>query len=323
LAAKSIQGTAEGTVNYPEDFPERLKNPVESAIAEADSQFHEVLSDVDAAPKVGFEGLVFRFVKKVLFTFAEQAREAVKQEAWTLERCRQGVDEYLHNLIVDAYREKNPSGNDDWLGFFEEWATEKIYASNEWRKHLKGIKALANAISAEAQPPSPPRSRRNTGLDLAGTHKAFVEPRLEAKNGETIANRAPSGTPRSRKRTKINELSGYAARSHAGLTHTKSESVRVHGKKAEPVQETVGQTIATQAPPTANSVMDRRAAVDAYIDEVFKKTGKRITRTDIWKAARYKSRTEFERWERKDPKHPNKTAHQHFTRILSDKPHLK
>jgi len=99
--------------------------------------------------------------------------------------------------------------------------------------------------------------------------------------------------------------------------------VRVHGKKAEPVQETVGQTIATQAPPTANSVMDRRAAVDAYIDEVFKKTGKRITRTDIWKAARYKSRTEFERWERKDPKHPNKTAHQHFTRILSDKPHLK
>jgi hypothetical protein len=67
----------------------------------------------------------------------------------------------------------------------------------------------------------------------------------------------------------------------------------------------------------------RRAEVDAYIEEVFSRTGKRITRTDIWKSARYKSRTEFERWERNDQSHPNKTAHQRFTRILTEKPHLK
>ncbi len=46
---------------------------------------------------------------------------------------------------------------------------------------------------------------------------------------------------------------------------------------------------------------DRRAAVDAYIEEILERTGKRITRTDIWKLAGYKSRTEFERWERDDP----------------------
>ena len=68
---------------------------------------------------------------------------------------------------------------------------------------------------------------------------------------------------------------------------------------------------------------DRRASVDAYIEEVFSRTRKRITRTDIWKSARYKSRTEFERWERNDLEHPNKTAHQRFTRILTEKPHLK
>jgi hypothetical protein len=68
---------------------------------------------------------------------------------------------------------------------------------------------------------------------------------------------------------------------------------------------------------------DRRAAVDAYIEEVSSRTGKRITRTDIWKSARYKSRTEFERWERNDLEHPNKTANQRFTRILTEKPHLK
>jgi hypothetical protein len=67
----------------------------------------------------------------------------------------------------------------------------------------------------------------------------------------------------------------------------------------------------------------RRAAVDAYIEEVLNKTGKKITRTDIWKHARYKSRTEFERWERNDAKNPNRTAHHRFTRVLSEKPHLR
>jgi hypothetical protein len=67
----------------------------------------------------------------------------------------------------------------------------------------------------------------------------------------------------------------------------------------------------------------RREAVDAYIEEIFSQTGKRITRTEIWKWARYKTRTEFERWERNDPKNPNKVAHERFMRILWEKPHLK
>jgi len=73
----------------------------------------------------------------------------------------------------------------------------------------------------------------------------------------------------------------------------------------------------------AAPITDRRAAVDAYIVEVFEKTGKRIRRTDIWKMAKYKTRTEFERWQRNDAKNSNKTAHENFTRILTDKPHLK
>jgi hypothetical protein len=67
----------------------------------------------------------------------------------------------------------------------------------------------------------------------------------------------------------------------------------------------------------------RRAKVDAYIDEVFRAAGKRITRTDFWRAARYATRTEFERWERDDPKKRNRTADQRFTQILAEKPHLK
>jgi hypothetical protein len=64
--------------------------------------------------------------------------------------------------------------------------------------------------------------------------------------------------------------------------------------------------------------------VNAYIQEVRSKKSKRITRKDIWSAAGYQTRTEFERWERQDEKHPNQAADETFTRILRvEKPHLK
>ncbi len=66
----------------------------------------------------------------------------------------------------------------------------------------------------------------------------------------------------------------------------------------------------------------RRHAINAYIEEVYRRKKKRITRTDIWRAAHYKTRADFERWERGD-KRATITAHERFTRILSEKPHLK
>lgn len=72
---------------------------------------------------------------------------------------------------------------------------------------------------------------------------------------------------------------------------------------------------------------DRQLAVDAYLVEVNQKSEKRITRTDLWKSERYKTRTEFERWEtywyEKHGRSPNKTADQKFTRMLKQKPHPK
>jgi hypothetical protein len=84
-----------------------------------------------------------------------------------------------------------------------------------------------------------------------------------------------------------------------------------------------GTVKARKAQPEGDPVAaGRRRAVDDYIAEVLKKTGKRITRTDFWKAARYKTRTEFERWQRNDPR-TTKTACERFARLLREKPHLK
>ena len=63
--------------------------------------------------------------------------------------------------------------------------------------------------------------------------------------------------------------------------------------------------------------------VDAYIEEILAKTGKKIRRTDIWKSVGYKTRTEFERWQRRDPAKVNKAADERFTKLLAKKPHLK
>lgn len=79
----------------------------------------------------------------------------------------------------------------------------------------------------------------------------------------------------------------------------------------------LGQSQPMTEPPS------NRARVNDYIDEVQRVTGKRITRADIWKEAKYKSRTEFERWERQDPMRRNKTAELNFERVLTEKQHLK
>lgn len=66
----------------------------------------------------------------------------------------------------------------------------------------------------------------------------------------------------------------------------------------------------------------RRAAVDAYIEEVWSSRQRRITRSTLWRSVGYKSRSEFERWERCD-RRASKAADQKFRAILKDRPHLK
>jgi hypothetical protein len=60
---------------------------------------------------------------------------------------------------------------------------------------------------------------------------------------------------------------------------------------------------------------DRPAAVDAFVTEVLQQTGRKITRRDIWSAAGYTNRTQFERFQRNSPKcGPSATSS--FTRVL-------
>jgi len=57
-----------------------------------------------------------------------------------------------------------------------------------------------------------------------------------------------------------------AARSDAGLTQTQSESVSVHDKKAEPVQETVDRAITTKPPRGPKPKMEYHKAIAAIVN---------------------------------------------------------
>lgn len=81
-------------------------------------------------------------------------------------------------------------------------------------------------------------------------------------------------------------------------------------------------------PQTRAEAARRLKMVVDYIEEVFKKTGKIINLTDIWKATRYESRTEFDRWKNcfyeRHGRKTNGSANDTFTKLLLlEKPHLR
>jgi len=112
------------------------------------------------------------------------------------------------------------------------------------------------------------------------------------------------------------------------------ESARLQSEMTEAASPpSLPADMSTEGAPTEESISDnlssrwpdpfgRRKAVDEYIREVRKITGKQITRTDFWKAACYKDRSTFERWQKGHPK-STATADINFQRILTQKPHLR
>ena len=117
----------------------------------------------------------------------------------------------------------------------------------------------------------------------------------------------------------------YAMDPDLSLSQEHSPSLENENRLGEQ-REGLGQTesLAERSAPqgTDPKAEERHAAVDAYIQEVLQKTNKRITRKDFWMRAGYKSPTDFERWQRNDPR-TTKAAEVNFDRVLREKPHLK
>jgi hypothetical protein len=134
--------------------------------------------------------------------------------------------------------------------------------------------------------------------------------------------RAPQATPRP---DGLGQAEAESGRHKGNLPAGSSRAVApaaVNGIPVEKDRDIPDLSTSCLEAQVGTTAQQRRAAVDAYIDEVFLKTNRRITRKDFWTAARYKDSTEFERWQRDDPK-TTRAARKAFDRILANKPHLK
>ena len=69
-----------------------------------------------------------------------------------------------------------------------------------------------------------------------------------------------------------------------------------------------------QLPLPKDTGRDQRALVDGFIEKIAA-AGRKITRMDIWRAAGYKHSSEFQRWQRRDPR-ACRSAAINFNRVL-------
>jgi hypothetical protein len=149
-------------------------------------------------------------------------------------------------------------------------------------------------------------------LEALKKNSKHYSPRLQAVNEKG----ASDGLPRFGTIEQVCEASADFCRQ---LEVERAQVIRVN-LPAQSIPDYVTRETGQKA--DLSTKAGRRNAIDAYMEEVFRLKAKRITRTDIWRAVHYKTRTEFERWER-DDKRATKAAHERFTRMLSEKPHLK
>lgn len=77
-------------------------------------------------------------------------------------------------------------------------------------------------------------------------------------------------------------------------------------------------------PPKAVTISDEqlpstKKRIESFLDDVGRIVGRRVTKTELWKAARYGDETEFERFQRDDPRTTH-SARRSFENLLSMTP---
>ena len=176
-------------MEYPQGFAKHLQPPVDAVIAEADIEF------VKAKKRLRFgsfgnyhavDQLIVKYVKKVFFAFAQQARQAVADGLWSGEQIRSALDDYLHKSVVNAYHQRNTHVG-AVLELLESDATRQmeqdIKESNEWLEHQKELATMlkAQAVSDPDQY-STHRSLKN------GRSKGPTTNRFEGKKDDSNGN---------------------------------------------------------------------------------------------------------------------------------------
>jgi hypothetical protein len=144
-------------MEYPRDFPEHLKRPVDAVIHAAEIAFIDEKQAV-APSRFEYEAqrLIFRYVEAVFFGFAAQAVQAGKEGRWNGERIRRALDEFLDYLAHRACFDKYPNLS----GHQSEWFKRDLKTASKdwvgWRAVHEGLRQVAELRALPAEDASIP-----------------------------------------------------------------------------------------------------------------------------------------------------------------------
>jgi hypothetical protein len=132
-------------MDYPAGFPKHLQPPVDAAIHDAELDRLKLRTKPEL-----WQGVVYLWVKKIFFAFAEQVCQAGMEDIWTGEQMRKELDEYLPKLALRAYYENSPphTGDFPYMKAGSREIVNKIKTSSEWESLQRNLKQVAESRSA-------------------------------------------------------------------------------------------------------------------------------------------------------------------------------
>ena len=157
-------------MEYPRDFPEHLKRPVDAAIHSAEIAFIDA-KQLIVAHRFQYEAerLILRYIESVFFAFAAQVVEAGKEGLWNGERIRKALPEFLDDLGHHVWFDKHPDPG-------------AYHASEQFKKTLekesrdwKGWRAVHEGLKEVAELPEPSREIGGPAIHVKPDHRGYAK----------------------------------------------------------------------------------------------------------------------------------------------------
>jgi hypothetical protein len=305
---------------YPNEFSPEARDRIEREKIRA---YRELLPN--SAYDFNEQNLAIPCIMRLFLAFAKEACALRKERGWTIERIERESNEFRRKLTITVAFDKFPGLDRHWIsnwdGSVNSDVERRFRESVVWKEYEE-LLLTTPALASRRNPASRPIDQRENLRD------AILKKKARIVEIERILNRPPLTEHLGRP---VHGGQNFRLRLEEERQHLMLAVEELEAGPRKASADRVTDEIEKQAPSMASArakaaegkPADRRAMVDAYIEEVLSKTGKKISRTDIWKSVGYKTRTEFEKWQRRDPTKVNKAADERFTKMFTEKPHLK
>lgn len=132
-------------MEYPEDFPNDLRELVEGAIAQAEIDLIEQRKSLGLRFESQWQGVLLLWVKTIFFEFSERACDMGRRGTWSVEKIRIEASIYLKKLATQA-RARHAPMSSSAVPYIASQEIKKIIEAithfDEWAEFQKKLKRI-------------------------------------------------------------------------------------------------------------------------------------------------------------------------------------